>query len=107
MKFNDTLQERIKMFSSDKFIQRIKEEDDRMLKYLEILKKINDYGIITLESQAGVQLKHVNTIYDEKAYILGFMEESKVVKFMNHLSLNTDKNCLVVHVVDDNFDIRY
>jgi hypothetical protein len=38
MKFNDALQERIKMFSSKMFLQRIKDEDPRMLKYLEILK---------------------------------------------------------------------
>jgi hypothetical protein len=53
MKFKDVQKNRIKIFDSPEFVKRIKDEDDKMLKYLDILKQINLYGFITLNSQAG------------------------------------------------------
>ena len=110
MKFEEVKKNRIKMFDSPEFLQRIKDEDPRMKKYLGILKKINMNGFITLESQAGLYQKIVNddgdnVTYSEKSYITGFMEESKVIKFMNYISLSTDKICLIIHTVDNEFKI--
>ena len=81
MKFADSKENRIKMFDSPQFLQRIKDEDNYMLKYLEILKKMNEYGFITIESQSGVRK-------NEKSYVIGFVEESKAENFIKHLSIN-------------------
>lgn len=105
MKFADVKENRIKMFDSSEFIQRIKDEDKTMLKFLEILKQINFYGFITLESQSGQTKKSKNYVYNEKAYIIGFIEESKAEKFIKHLSLNTDKVAFIIHIVDNSFNI--
>jgi hypothetical protein len=105
MKFADSKENRIKMFDSAQFLQRIKDEDERMLKYLEILKKINENGFITLESQAGQSRKTKDYTINEKAYIIGFVEESKAENFIKQLSLNSDKIAFIVYTVDDKFDI--
>jgi len=105
MKFNDVKTHRIKMFDTPEFLNRIKGEDPRMLKYLPLLKKINEYGFITIESQAGVEKKSETFTLSEKSYIIGFIEESRAENFIKHLSINSDKNCLIVHIVDKNFDI--
>ena len=101
MKFEQVKENRIKMFDTPEFIERIKAEDERMIKYLEILKEINLNGFITLESQAGQTIKYKNYIYNEKAYIIGFIEESKAEKFIKHLSLNSDKVAFIIYVVDN------
>ena len=44
MKFEDAKKKIAKMFESDVFIQRIKEEDSTMLKQLPLLQKINGNG---------------------------------------------------------------
>jgi hypothetical protein len=105
MKFADVKKNRIKMFNTPEFIQRIKDEDERMLIYLDILKEINFYGFITLESQSGQYKKSKNYVYNEKAYIFGFIEESRAEKFIKHFSINSDKNCLMIYTVDNKFDI--
>ena len=105
MKFEQVKENRIKMFDTPEFIERIKDEDERMLKYLNILKEINFYGFITLESQAGQTKKTKNYVYNEKAYIIGFIEESKAEKFIKHLSLNTDKVAFLIYVVDNSYNI--
>lgn len=60
MKFKDAIIYAVKNFSSETFINRIKEEDNTMLKHLNILK----------ESQVG-------NGPNERAYIMGFMLEFK------------------------------
>jgi hypothetical protein len=105
MKFEDVKTDRIKMFDSQQFLERIKDEDIRMLKYLPLLKKMNEYSFITIESQAGVGKKYKTHIMSEKSYIIGFIQESKAENFIKHLSINSDKNCLIIYNVDDNFDI--
>ena len=105
MKFEQVKENRVKMFDTPDFIKRIKDEDNRMVKYLEILKEINLYGFITLESQAGQAKKTKNYVYNEKAYIIGFIEESKAEKFIKYLSLNSDKVAFIIYVVDDSYDI--
>jgi hypothetical protein len=98
MKFEDVKTHRIKMFDTPEFIKRIKDEDILMLKYLPILKKINLYDFITIESQSGVRK-------NEKSYVIGFIQESKAENFIKNLSINSDKNCLIIYTVDDKFDI--
>ena len=105
MKFEDVKTDRIKMLDTPEFLQRIKDEDVRMLKYLSLLKKMNEFGFITIESQAGVGKKYKTHIMSEKSYVIGFIEESKADKFIKHLSLNSDKNCLIIYIVDNNFNI--
>jgi len=56
MKFEQVKEHRVEMFDSPQFLDRIEDEDERMLKYLKILKEINLNGFITLESQAGHNL---------------------------------------------------
>jgi hypothetical protein len=103
MKFEDVKTDRIKMFDTTKFLERIKEEDSRMLKYLPLLKKMNEYSFITIESQAGLHIKTSKN--NEKAYVSGFIQESKAEKFIKHLSLNSDKVAFIIYVVDNSFDI--
>jgi hypothetical protein len=105
MKFTDVKKNRIKMFDAPEFIQRIKDEDESMLKYLNILKEINFCGFITLESQAGHYKKSKNYVHNEKAYIIGFIEESRAEKFIKHLSLNTNKVAFIIHIVNNSYDI--
>ena len=78
-----------------------------MQKHVPILKEINGFGYITNNSQAGRHFKGVNTEtkkrynYSEKAYINGFMLQSKAVLFIKAISLYTDKLAQVVHPTTD------
>ena len=107
MKFNDVLQKRVEMFSTPEFIERIIDEDETMLKHLDILKEINIHGFITNESQAGNYSKFTSsnekTQYEtiERAYISGFMLESMASKFITILSIETDKIAFFIPCVND------
>lgn len=107
MKFNDALDHSIKMFSSSSFIQRIKDEDDKMLQHLNILKKINNLGYLTTESQAGLKrkgLRNDNKHYEifERAYLTGFMLEKNAIEFIKKMSIYTDKNTMFVPYCNNN-----
>jgi len=108
MKFQDAKKYAVAKFTSPSFIKRIKEEDETMIKYLNILKQINNYGYITSESQGGHKItgKHYEThknfeIY-ERAYISGFMLESVANEFIKNMGIHTDKIATyVAHCNDD------
>ena len=53
MKFQDAQEKAVKMLSSKDFIERVKEEDETMVKHLAKLKDINKHGFLTVNSQAG------------------------------------------------------
>ncbi len=107
MKFNEAKVKAIKNLSSPEFTQRIIEEDETMLKHLDIIKKINNSGYLTLESQAGNKKTGINSdtkkSYEivERAYIAGFMLESKAVDFIKNMGLYTDKNAIFVVSCED------
>jgi len=53
MKFNAAQKKAVAKFDSPEFIENIKEEDSTMVKHLDILKEINECGLLTTNSQAG------------------------------------------------------
>jgi hypothetical protein len=69
-----------------------------MWKHVGIIKEINQQGYITKDSQAGKH-KKPTAEYDmwEKAYIFGFMLESKAGAFIQQMALHTDKLAQVIH----------
>jgi hypothetical protein len=111
MKFEDAKKKIAKMFESDVFIQRIKEEDSTMLKQLPLLQKINGNGFLTTESQAGRYRKGISKLngeaYEilERAYVCGFMLEKDAASFIKKISINTDKNALFVPICSNNINI--
>ncbi|AYV79663.1 MAG: hypothetical protein Faunusvirus35_2 [Faunusvirus sp.] len=98
MKFKDALKQTIKMFSTPEFIKRVKREDESMLKHYKIIKKINANGYLTTNSQAGRK----DDEYNEKAYMVGFMLETKAVDFIKNMGLYTDKNAAFVPCCNEN-----
>ena len=94
MQFNEAQINAIYKFTSADFIKRINDEDDTMLKHLDILQNINMKGFLTVQSQAGNKI--INKKYEiyEKAFIAGFMLEDIAIKFMKNFNIYTDKNCI-------------
>ena len=64
MKFNAAQKKAVIKFDDPQFIANIKEEDPTMVKHLDILKKINENGYLTKNSQAGRKSNEY-----ERAYI--------------------------------------
>lgn len=102
MKFKDAQAKSVKMFSNPEFIKRIKEEDETMLKHMNILQKINSSGYLTIESQAGNRKNGLSVIdgnkYEirERSYIAGFMKEEDASIFIKQMALDTDKNAMYI-----------
>lgn len=103
MKFRDALPLWIEKLSSQEFIDMIISEDERMLKYVDILIEINKNGFLTLESQSGTPKRKFKI--SEKAYICGFMEEEKAEEFIKKMSIQTDKNVIYVPFCSDDIYI--
>ena len=107
MKFKDALATSVKMFSSTDFIKRIKEEDELMLAHLDILKQMNRHGYLTTNSQAGHSNRGISVLDNkpyqttERAYITGFMLETKAVEFIKHMAIHTDKNAIFIPYCND------
>lgn len=83
-------------FTDPEFIKNIKEEDPTMVKHLNILKQINEYGYLTTNSQAGTKTDN----YEERSFIIGFMTRKDAQKFVHTINMNTDKIALSVVVSD-------
>jgi hypothetical protein len=104
MKFKEAQAAAVYMISSPEFIERIREEDDSMLKHLDLLKTINQLGYITTESQAGNKKVGKSSEIMERAYINGFMLETYAIKFIKNMAILTDKNA--VHIPRCSDDIH-
>lgn len=94
MKFNAAQKKAVSMFDNPEFIANIKEEDPTMVKHLDILKKINENGYLTKNSQAGRKTKNEN----ERAYIQGFMMKKNAIEFLKRMNIETDKNAIYVSI---------
>jgi hypothetical protein len=107
MKFKEALKKSVELFDSKEFIELRREEDPTMIKHLPLLQKINKLGFLTENSQAGrfSKGKHYKDglPYEihERAYVSGFMLETKAVEFIKHFNLYTDKNVAFVPVCSD------
>jgi hypothetical protein len=108
MKFQEAKNKAAKLLKSKDFIERVKDEDETMLRHLTILQKINQAGFLTTESQAGK--KQTGKSYDdgkkyvisERAFVSGFMVEKKAIEFIKEINLKTDKNAVYVpYCADD------
>ena len=99
MKFSAAQKNAVSMFDNPEFIANIKDEDSTMVKYLTILKQINQHGYLTTNSQAG---RKTSTIY-ERAYITGFMMKKDAAQFIKNMNIETDKNAIYVSItnIDD------
>jgi hypothetical protein len=93
MKFNAAQKKAVTLFNNPEFIKNIKEEDPTMVKHLDILKKINENGYLTKNSQAGRKSNEY-----ERAYIQGFMMKKDAVKFLKRMNIETDKNAIYVSI---------
>jgi hypothetical protein len=103
MKFVKAQSKAVSMFSSQSFINAIKEEDPTMVKNLKFLKTINKLGYITTNSQVGNKLVGEKSSIDgksyeiiERAYTTGFMLEKDAIKFIKNLGVMTDKNAIFI-----------
>lgn len=111
MKFKDALQKAIQQFDSKEFLQRIQEEDKTMMKQLPILKQINEYGFLTTESQAGQHEKGLSYVNNkpyemkERAYLCGFLSQDKAAKFIQQISIDTDKIAMYLPICSDKIKI--
>jgi len=93
MKFNAAQKNAVSMFDNPEFIANIKEEDPTMVKHLDILKKINENGYLTKNSQAGRKSNQY-----ERAYIQGFMTKPRAIEFLKRMNIETDKNAIYVSI---------
>jgi hypothetical protein len=93
MKFNAAQKKAIIKFDDPEFIKNIKEEDPTMVKHLNILKKINENGYLTKNSQAGRKSNEY-----ERAYIQGFMMKKDAIEFLKRMNIETDKNAIYVSI---------
>ena len=111
MKFNEAKARAVALFNSAEFKERVNEEDATMLRQLAILQEINQRGFITVNSQAGAKTKgkHHETgkSYEniERAYLMGFMLETKAPEFIKNMGLKTDKNAVFVPVCSDDINL--
>lgn len=94
MKFVDALKKSVKLLKSESFIERVKEEDEKMLEQIPQLIKINSLGFLTTNSQAGNMDKKHKLF--ERAYITGFMLGKMAEKFIKLMGVNTDKNAIFI-----------
>ena len=107
MKFLDAQKAAIVKISSPEFLERIREEDPRMVKNLPILKAINAHGYLTTESQAGRFSKGKSAadgqyyVMSERAFLSGFMLEKDAALFIRRMGLYTDKNAIYIPVTAD------
>lgn len=111
MKFVEAKAKAVAMFSSPDFIKNITEEDQSMVKHLNLLKTINKCGYITRNSQVGNRIIGKKSAIDgkpfeiiERAFITGFMLEVDAIKFIKNLGIFTDKNAFFVPYCSD--DVR-
>jgi hypothetical protein len=86
----------LKRLSSKEFENRIKREDETMIKYIPLIKKINKKGFLTIDSQQGAIIKTKKYKILERGYISGFMLENKAVEFIKKINILTDKNALYI-----------
>jgi hypothetical protein len=102
MKFNAAQKKAVTKFDDLEFIANIKEEDPTMVKHLDILKKINEHGYLTKNSQAGRKTNEY-----ERAYIQGFMMKKDAIEFLKRMNIETDKNaiCVSINEKEPIFDI--
>ncbi len=111
MKFQDATTYSVEMLSSPDFRTRVQEEDVSMLKHLDILKKINAAGFLTVNSQGGRKSSGISKKdgkpYEihERAYLMGFMKEEKAVEFLRRINIYTDKNAIFVPYCEDSIYI--
>jgi hypothetical protein len=107
MKFKEAQKKAVEMFVSKDFIERIREEDPSMVKQLPLLQEINKLGFLTENSQAGrfSKGKHYKDglPYEihERAYISGFMPESKAEEFIKEFNLKTNNNAVFIPICSD------
>ena len=111
MKFREAVKESVKHLRSSEFLERVKEEDERMISEIDILTKINEKGFLTFNSQSGRQEKGKHykdkkpyTI-NERSYIMGFMLKTKAVSFLQNMNLHTDKMAFAIPVSKCDIDI--
>jgi hypothetical protein len=108
MKFDDAVKNAVRKFSSPAFLERIREEDDNMLQYMDILADINRCRCITVDSQAGVKRSGISVLGDrlpyemhERAYLAGFMKEDEGAQFIRDMGLWTDKAAVFIPYVTE------
>jgi hypothetical protein len=101
MKFNDAKEQAVKRMSTPDFMERIREEDDLMLKHLPLLKQINEAGYITTESQGGHRSQGQGYEVIERAFITGFMLETHAAQFIKNMAVYTDKIAMFVPMCAD------
>ena len=111
MKFKEALQKSVQTLTSPEFLQRVKEEDERMVKHLPLLQEINKAGFLTVNSQGGHKQSGKSVLdgkyyeLSERAYLIGFLLEEKAAAFLKKLSLTTDKNGIYVPFCEDSVSI--
>ncbi len=107
MKFKNAQTMAIHKFDTEDFLTRIKEEDETMLQYLPIFKKMNEKGFITTGAQAGRKSGGISVLnnkpyfMEERAFVEGFMPYKKAVSFLRNMNLYTDKNATNVFISDN------
>jgi hypothetical protein len=102
MKFKEAIRHAVNIFENDQtFLNKIKEEDPTMVKQLPILKKLNQQGFLTNQSQAGTRKKGKGYEIHERAFVSGFMKQGDAAEFIKKMALYTDKNAIFVPICGD------
>ncbi len=101
MKFQDAAKKSVAYLLGPEFKERVLDEDPTMLKHVSILAEINRHGFISNNSQAG--RKHGKQSWQlwERAYLNGFMLQSKASAFIKEMALRTDKVAQILHPTTD------
>lgn len=105
MKFQDAAKKSVAYLLGPEFKEHVLDEDPTMLKHVPILAEINRHGYISFNSQAGRKHSIVEdkkpSEHWERAYIEGFMLQSKAALFIKEMALHTDKVAQVLHSTSD------
>ena len=87
----------LRMMETRAFAKGIEEEDTTMVAYIPQLRRLNELGMITFDSQSGKRqtLPHYQTgktvVYRERAYCNGFVDASVAEAVITWMWDNTDK----------------
>lgn len=107
MKFAEALQTSIKTLTSKEFQKRVEEEDEKMLKHLPLLQKINQHKFLTVNSQGGHKESGRSALdgkpyeISERAYLMGFMLEKDAEEFLKQMNIMTDKSAIFTPFCED------
>ncbi len=85
------------MIGSSAFREQCVEEGfDCTARNIPILKKMNELGYVTFDSQSGLEKKVGENTLIQRSYIHGFMQKKTAAKFIRKMNLETGMLCMLI-----------